>query len=104
MFTVRPEEIAAVLERCAAWDVEAIEIGEVVPQKRTRVDWHGTTVLDLDLEFTTGGPAYRRPSLEPEAPTAAEVELEQPADIPHSQVIRIFCNPGEFLSPFHSDS
>jgi len=81
MFTVRPEEVAAVLERCAAWDVEAIEIGEVVPQKRTRVDWRGTTVLDLDLEFTTGGPSYRRPSLEPEAPTAAEVELEQPADI-----------------------
>ncbi|HIN08456.1 MAG TPA: phosphoribosylformylglycinamidine synthase subunit PurL [Candidatus Poseidoniales archaeon] len=81
MFTVRPEEVAAVLERCAAWDVEATTIGEVVPQKRTRVDWHGTTVLDLDLEFTTGGPAYRRPSLEPEAPTAVEVKLEQPADI-----------------------
>ncbi len=81
MFTVRPEEVAAVLERCAAWDVEATTIGEVVPQKRTRVDWHGTTVLDLDLEFTTGGPAYRRPSLEPKAPTAVEVKLEQPADI-----------------------
>ena len=81
MFTARPEEVDTVLERCAAWDVEATEIGEVVPQKRTRVDWHGTTVLDLDLEFTTGGPAYRRPSLEPATPEPAAVELEQLNDL-----------------------
>ena len=81
MFTVQPENVTKVLERCSAWDVEATEIGEVVPQKRTSVDWHGTTVLDLDLEFTTKGPAYQRPSLEPQTPEPLAAVMEQPDDL-----------------------
>ena len=81
MFTVQPENVTEVLERCAAWDVEATEIGEVVLQKRTCVDWHGTTVLDLDLEFTTKGPAYQRPSLEPQTPEPVVAVVEQPNDL-----------------------
>ena len=61
MFSVLPERLEEVLERCAAWDVEATGIGEVIDEQRVQVDYHGTTILDLDLEFQTEGPLYCRP-------------------------------------------
>ena len=61
MFSVLPENLEKVLERCAAWDVEANAIGEVIEEKRVQVDYHGTTIMELDLEFQTEGPLYCRP-------------------------------------------
>ncbi|HJN32220.1 MAG TPA: AIR synthase-related protein, partial [Candidatus Poseidoniia archaeon] len=61
MFTVKPEDVDRVRARCEAWDVEAVPIGEVITEKRNIVRFNGVEILNLDLEFTTGGPVYNRP-------------------------------------------
>jgi phosphoribosylformylglycinamidine synthase len=66
MFTVTPENVDKVLARCEAWDVEAVTIGEVISEKRNIVKYNGIEILNLDLDFTTGGPVYRRPYNLPE--------------------------------------
>jgi len=61
MLAVRPEDVVSVLKLMADWDVEAIPVGKSVPGKRIIITYHGTKVLDLDLEYYTGGPEYDRP-------------------------------------------
>ena len=61
MFTVTPKNVEKVLGRCKAWDVEAVTIGEVIAEKRNIVNYNGVEILNLDLDFTTGGPVYKRP-------------------------------------------
>ena len=61
MFTVTSKNVEKVLERCKAWDVEAVTIGEVIAEKRNIVNYNGVEILNLDLNFTTGGPVYKRP-------------------------------------------
>ena len=61
MFTVEPKNIEKVLAICKEWDVEAVTIGEVIPEKINIVHYNGVEILNLDLDFTTGGPVYRRP-------------------------------------------
>ena len=40
MFTVTPENVEKVLDRCKAWDVEAVTIGEVISEKRNIVNYY----------------------------------------------------------------
>mgnify|MGYP005626118367 CR=1 FL=1 len=61
MFTVKPKDVDLVLARCKAWDVEAVPIGEVISEKKNIVRFNDVEILNLDLEFTTGGPVYNRP-------------------------------------------
>ena len=75
MFTVKPENIEKVLDRCNAWDVEAVAIGEVIAEKRNIVKYNNIEILNLDLEFTTGGPVYNRPYNLPEKNNLNPVEL-----------------------------
>ena len=82
MFTVKPENVEMVLARCDAWDVEAVTIGEVIAEKRNIVRYNGIEILNLDLEFTTGGPVYKRPYNLPEYDCGEPAELpDYPADI-----------------------
>ena len=82
MFTVKPEDVDRVLARCEAWDVEAVPIGEVITEKRNIVRFNGVEILNLDLEFTTGGPVYNRPYNLPDYDTGPAVPLpEYPADL-----------------------
>ena len=82
MFTVKPENVKKVLARCEAWDVEAVTIGEVIAEKRNIVRFNGVEILNLDLEFTTGGPVYERPYNLPEYETGDASELpDYPTDI-----------------------
>ena len=60
MFTVKPENVEITLAHCRDWDVEASVIGEVIEEKRVEVSYENKKILDLDLEFTTAGPVYRR--------------------------------------------
>ena len=76
MFTVTPKNVDKVLEICKSWDVEAVSIGKVIAEKRNIVNYHGTEILNLDLEFTTGGPVYKRPYNLP------EYNIGNPADLP----------------------
>jgi len=75
MFTVKPENVEKVLARCEAWDVEAVAIGEVIAEKRNIVRFNGVEILNLDLEFTTGGPVYERPYNLPEYETKKAANL-----------------------------
>jgi len=82
MFTVKPENVEKVLARCEAWDVEAVTIGEVIAEKRNIVRYNGIEILNLDLEFTTGGPVYKRPYNLPEYDSGEPSELpDYPEDI-----------------------
>ncbi len=58
MFLVKPENIEKVLHICKQWDVNAVQIGEVIEEKITRVFYHGEKILEMDLDFLTGGPVY----------------------------------------------
>ncbi len=66
MLAVAPRNVDAVLQIFELYDVPATVIGHVISQKHTVVKYHGTVVLDMDIEFYTGGPEYRRPYAPPE--------------------------------------
>ncbi len=66
MLAVAPQNVAAVLQIFELYDVPATVIGHVIPQKHTVVKYGGQVVLDMDIEFYTGGPEYRRPYAPPE--------------------------------------
>jgi phosphoribosylformylglycinamidine synthase len=93
MFTVKPENIEKVLDRCNAWDVEAVAIGEVIAEKRNIVKYNNIEILNLDLEFTTGGPVYNRPYNLPERNNLNPVELPNlPTDLKLT-VKKLISNP-----------
>ena len=61
MLAVPPENVDRVLKLCDLYDVLAAPIGHAVPGNSCRVLYRGEVVLDMDLEFYTGGPEYTRP-------------------------------------------
>ena len=93
MFTVTPENVEKVLERCKAWDVEAVTIGKVIAEKRNIVNYNGIEILNLDLEFTTGGPVYKRPYNLPEYDVGKAIELPDYPKNMTQQIIDIISQP-----------
>ena len=93
MFTVTPENVEKVLERCKAWDVEAVTIGKVIAEKRNIVNYNGVEILNLDLEFTTGGPVYKRPYNLPEYDVGNAIELPGYPKNMRQQIIDIISQP-----------
>ncbi len=68
MFLVSPENIDKVLHICNQWDVKAVVVGKVIPEKITRVFYKKEKILEMDMDFFTGGPVYdtcERPMAEP---------------------------------------
>ena len=93
MFTVTPENVEKVLERCKAWDVEAVTIGKVIAEKRNIVNYNGVEILNLDLEFTTGGPVYKRPYNLPEYDVGEAAKLPDYPNNMKQQIIDIISQP-----------
>ena len=58
MFVVKPENVDKVLHICKQWDVIAVPVGKVIRDQVIRVYYKGEKILDMDLEFLTGGPEY----------------------------------------------
>jgi len=58
MFLVKPENVDKVLHICKQWDVIAVTVGKVIKEKITRVFFKGEKILEMDLDFLTGGPVY----------------------------------------------
>ena len=58
MFLVAPENVNKVLHICKQWDVTAVVVGQVIPEKITRVIYRGIKILEMDMGFFTGGPEY----------------------------------------------
>ena len=65
MLCVAPEQLDRVLDIFQDWDVEASVVGEAVEGDNVSVTYRGVVVLDLDLEWYTGGPVYKRPQKAP---------------------------------------
>ena len=61
MYAVKEEDVEEVLHLCKKWDVEANIIGEVIEEPHIKVFYESENIMDLDLEFQTGGPSYCRP-------------------------------------------
>ncbi|MEF8879235.1 MAG: phosphoribosylformylglycinamidine synthase subunit PurL [Candidatus Thermoplasmatota archaeon] len=69
MFVVKPKNVEKVLHICKQWDVNAVAIGEVIEDQIIKVLKNDKKILELDLDFFTGGPVYdtcQRPYKKPE--------------------------------------
>jgi phosphoribosylformylglycinamidine synthase len=81
MFLVDPKNVNKVLHICKQWDVTAVVVGKVIPEKTTRVFYQGKKILELDMDFFTGGPVYdscRRPYIIPKSKEATEKDFKIP--------------------------
>jgi len=58
MFVVSKKDVDRVLHICKQWDVNAVVVGTVIDDPVARVFYKGKKILDMDLEFYTGGPVY----------------------------------------------
>ena len=61
MLAVSPENIQEVLDIFDMWDITARVVGHVIDEQNIRVFWKGAKIIDVSLEFLTGGPEYCRP-------------------------------------------
>ncbi len=81
MFLVSQKNVDKVLHICRQWDVTAVVIGKVIKEKITRVFYWGKKVLELDMDFYTGGPVYdscQRPFSIPKKKNGKEKYFEMP--------------------------
>ncbi|MBN1861755.1 MAG: phosphoribosylformylglycinamidine synthase subunit PurL [Candidatus Thermoplasmatota archaeon] len=58
MMLVAPENVETVLHICKQWDVTAAVVGKVIKEQIILVFLKGQKILEMDLEFMTGGPVY----------------------------------------------
>jgi len=81
MFLVDPKNVDKVLHICKQWDVTAVPIGKVIKEKITRVFYKGVKILEMDMDFYTGGPVYdtcQRPYAVTKTPVSADLDFEMP--------------------------
>lgn len=60
MLSVSARNLDDVLHVFKVWDVPAISVGKVIPEKVVRLRFQGEKVFDLELDFLTAGPVYCR--------------------------------------------
>ena len=58
MMLVAPKNVEQVLHICKQWDVTAAVVGTVIKEQIIRVFYKGQKLLEMELEFMTGGPVY----------------------------------------------
>ena len=81
MFLVDPSNVDKVLHICKQWDVTAAVVGKVIPEKITRVFYKGVKILEMDMDFYTGGPVYdtcQRPFVIPKKQKVKETDFSMP--------------------------
>jgi phosphoribosylformylglycinamidine synthase len=66
MAVVTPDNVAAFLDVCRKWDVEATVIGEVTADGLLTMTWRGSTVVEIPPRTAADGPVYQRPLARPE--------------------------------------
>jgi len=87
LMVATPENVAAVQEVFAKWDLDALVIGEVVAGGRARISFKGEVVVDIPVDAVVNlCPAYTRPSVAPPPPppppaAPALDSLPLPADL-----------------------
>lgn len=68
----------AILEN---WGLDHAVIARVKEGSNLRIEFHGETVLDLDLAFMTSGPVYCRNYTLPEKKEFTRIQPKEPADL-----------------------
>ena len=81
MLVIRPENVDAVLDIFEQWDVEAVEVGEVIEEPFVRLWYHGQRIGELDLRFQVSGPCYQRPWEAPPNRETSDPSFELPGDL-----------------------
>src|SRR5437763_3740112 len=93
MLAVLPENVEKVLRIFELYDVPATVIGRTIPKKSCRVLYGGTVVLELDLEFYTGGPEYTRDYRPPSPRPRVDLRLPpEPRDY-RTTILRLLAAP-----------
>ncbi len=95
LLVARPENVGAVQEVFAKWDLDAPVIGEVVEGGRARISFKGEVVVDIPVDAVVNlCPAYTRPSVPPAPPPSAPAldSLPLPADLGEA-FLRLLASP-----------
>ncbi|MBU7016860.1 MAG: phosphoribosylformylglycinamidine synthase subunit PurL [Theionarchaea archaeon] len=61
MLSVSPEHVKEVEAIFEKWDVPCTVVGAVIPERILRITHNGSTVLEMELDFLTKSPRYKRP-------------------------------------------
>lgn len=61
MLSVPPENVDEVKKIYDAWDVPCTVVGKVIPEKILRITYGGKIILEMELDFLTKSPRYKRP-------------------------------------------
>ena len=93
MLAVAPENVEKVLRIFDLYDVPATVVARVIPEKVCRVNYRGVRVLEMDLEFYTGGPEYCRPYGPPEPAADRKALLpREPRDV-RATILALLASP-----------
>jgi phosphoribosylformylglycinamidine synthase len=85
MAVVEPADVAAFLDICRKWDVDATVIGEVTSTGRLQVDWHGERIVDVPPRTVAHeGPTYHRPFERPGSQDALQADAAEALPRPSS--------------------
>jgi phosphoribosylformylglycinamidine synthase subunit PurL len=95
LMVATPENVPAVQEVFARWDLDAPVIGEVVEGGRARISFKGEVVVDIPVDAVVNlCPAYERPIVPPPPPPPAPpvAELPPPTDLSEA-LLRVLGSP-----------
>jgi len=95
LIVATPENVPAVQEVFARWDLDAPVIGEVVEGGRARISFKGEVVVDIPVDAVVNlCPAYERPIVPPPPPPPAPplAEIPPPADLAGA-LLRVLGSP-----------
>jgi phosphoribosylformylglycinamidine synthase len=95
LLVAAPENVAAVQEVFAKWDLDAPVVGEVVEGGQARISFKGEVVVDIPVDAVVNlCPAYDRPSVAPAPPPPAPAleDLPLPADLGEA-LLRLLASP-----------
>jgi phosphoribosylformylglycinamidine synthase len=80
LIAARPDQVKAVREVFAKWDLDAVEVGKVTRDGRLKCRFHGELVVDIPVKAVVDlCPMLCRPWTSPAAPAAAP-DVPEPAD------------------------
>ncbi len=60
MLSVHPDNVDEVTKIFKKWDVPCTVIGKVIPEKILKITHNGKTILEMELDFLTKSPRYKR--------------------------------------------
>jgi len=96
MFLVSEKNLEEVLHICKQWDVIAVPIGKVIKEKITRVFYEDEKILEMDMDFFTGGPVYdscQRPFAKPKKKNGISEKANVIETDPAESLLQLLAHP-----------